>query len=93
MPVVDDMAETLQEPLPFGAFAPQERDLFGVFAHPNQVEAKIGLEALLPEIKIDQRRSDPLRQRRSENCINQRTPHQVTRDSELLAGNVQRRLA
>ena len=33
----------------------QQRYLFGVFAHPHQVEAKIGLEALLAEIEIDQR--------------------------------------
>ncbi len=43
------------KPLAFGGLAAQQRDLFGVLAHPNQIETKIRLEALLPEIEIDQR--------------------------------------
>ena len=35
----------------FGALAPQQRDLFGVFADPNKVETEIGLESLLLEIE------------------------------------------
>ncbi len=43
-----------------GVLAGQQRDLFGIFAHAHQVEAEIGLVALLLEIQRDQRpgRSD-----------------------------------
>ncbi len=49
------MVETFPQPQALGALALQQRDLLGVFPRPNQVEAEIGLEALLPEIKLDQR--------------------------------------
>ena len=35
----------------FGGLALQQRDLFGILPGPHQVEAKVGLEALLLEIK------------------------------------------
>ena len=83
IPIPDDPAETLGKPLPFGALSLQQRNLFGVFAHPNQVESKIGFEALLLEIEVDQRRADPLGERRSEDCIYQRAPYQITGDLEF----------
>ena len=42
--------------LALGALAVEQRDLLGVFAHAHQVEAEVGLVALLLEIEIDQRR-------------------------------------
>ena len=90
VPVVDDAAEALRQPAPFGALALQQRDLFGVFAHPHEVEAEIGLIALLLEIEVDQRRADPLRQRGSEDGVDQRAPHQIAGDREFTAENVQR---
>src|SRR5215471_16990125 len=80
------MAEALDQPLAFGALATQQCDLLGVLAHPNQVEAEVGLEALLLKVKHDQRRADPMGQRSSEDGIDQRTPHQIPRDVELAAG-------
>jgi hypothetical protein len=50
------------------ALALQQRDLFGVFARPHQIEAKIGLIALLLEIEIDQRPADQTGSVRAENA-------------------------
>ena len=89
IPVVDDAAETLREPPALGDFALQQRDLLGILAHPDEVEAEVGLEALLREIEMDQRRADPVRQRRSEHRVDQRAPHEVAGDFEWLAEKMQ----
>ena len=85
IPVFDDAAEALGKPLAFGSLALQQRNLFGVLADPNQIEAEIRLEALLLKIKPDQRGADPLGQGGSENGIDQRAPYQIPRDCELAA--------
>jgi len=51
---LDDAAEALRKSLPFNALASQQRDLFGILAYPHEVEAEVGLKALLLKIKIDQ---------------------------------------
>ena len=68
-PVVDHAAEAVEVALAFGRFAVQRGDLLGIFARAHQIETKIGLEALLPEIERDQRPADQMRERR---C---RSPH------------------
>ena len=91
-PAADDhVVEAVPKPRAFGALALQQRDLLGVFAHPHQVEAEIGLVALLIEIEPDQRRADPLRQHGAEHSIHHRAPYQITWDRVLLAEQVQRR--
>ena len=50
-PVADHAAEALQQPLALGRFAVEQRDLFGIFAHPDEVEAEVGFVTLLQEIE------------------------------------------
>ena len=38
-----------------------QRDRLAVLAHPHQVVAEVGLEALLPEVQADQRPADVVR--------------------------------
>ena len=92
-PVFDHVAESRQKPRALGGFAVQQRDLFGIFAHANQVETEIGLVALLLEIEADQRPADPDASAWSRDCVDQRAPYQVAGDRDVLAEQMQRRLA
>ena len=71
--------------------AVQQRDLFAVFAHPDQVETKIGFIALLLEIEPDQRPADQMGQNRADQRIDQRAPDQITGNRDVLAEQMQRR--
>ena len=57
--------------------AAQESDLLGIFAHAHQVEAEIGLEALLTKIEIDQRPADPVGDQGPSNRIDERGPDET----------------
>src|SRR5205814_3019232 len=89
VPVLHDVIETLPQPLALSALALQQRDLLGVFPRPHQVEAEVGLEALLLKVELDQWRADPLRQRRTEDGIEQRAPDQIARDRVFVAEYMQ----
>ena len=79
VPVADDAAEPIKQASALGALAVEQRDLFGVFADPYQAEAEVGLQLLLLEVEVDERRADPLRQRGAENGIDQREPRPDSR--------------
>jgi hypothetical protein len=54
VPVLDDAAEAPQQPLLFGAFAVEQRDLLRILAHPHEIETEVGFKPLLLEIEHDQ---------------------------------------
>ena len=91
VPVADDAAEALRATVALGALAVEQRDLLGVLAHPHQVEAEIGLAALLLEIETDQRVADPMRQHGAEDRVDQRGPDQIAGNVEGAAEQMQRR--
>ena len=66
-----------------GAFAVQQRDLFGILAHPHEIESEVGLVALLVEIESDQRPADQMGETGADQRIDQRSPHQIARDIPL----------
>ena len=90
-PVADDGREALAEALAFGGFAPQQRDLLGVLAHAHEVEAEVGLIALLEEIQRDQRPADEMGEQRADHRIDQRGPDQIARDIPSSAEERERR--
>jgi hypothetical protein len=79
-PVGDDLAEAVEQPVALRGLAGEQCDLFGVLPHPDEIEAEVGLEPLLPEIERHQRPADDMRQRRSDHRVEQRRPHQIARD-------------
>ena len=81
VPVADHEAEATEETAAFGALALEQRDLLGILADADEVEAEVGLIALLLEIEIDQRRADPVRQRGAEDRVDQRAPAPDSRGS------------
>ena len=84
-PVLDHASEANQQAFALGFIAAQQRDLLGVFPHPHQVEAKIRLVLLLPEIDPDQRPADQMGQDGAEHRIDQRAPDEIARDREIHA--------
>ena len=86
------MAEALKQMTLLRALSFQECDLLGIFTHAEQVEAEVGLVALFLKIEIDERRADPMSQRGAQQRVGKRAPDQKTRDDEIGAVNVQRRL-
>ena len=79
-PVGDHRRKAIHQALAFGGLAAQQRDLLGVLAHANEVEAEIGLVALLIEIERGQRPADQMREQRSGDRVDQRRPDQVARN-------------
>ena len=63
VPIGHDLAEAREQAVGFGRFAGEQRDLLRIFAHPHQIEAEVGLVALLVEVELDQRPADPMRER------------------------------
>ena len=62
VPIIDDATEAGRKPRAFRSLAAKQRDLLGILARAHEVEAEVGLEALLLEIQPDQRPADPMRQ-------------------------------
>ena len=52
MPVGDHAAEAVEQPSVLGGLAVEQRDLLRILAHPHQIEAEVGLVALLVEIEL-----------------------------------------
>jgi hypothetical protein len=90
-PVVDHQGKSRQQPHPLDGLAAQQRDLFGVFPRPHQIETEIGLKALLLEIEIDQRPADQMGQQRPEQRVDQGAPHQIAGNRDVPAEQMQRR--
>src|SRR5436305_1906353 len=65
---------------PSGRVAVEQRDLLGIFARAHEIEAEIGLIALLIEVERCQRAADHMGQQRSGNRIDQRRPEQKARN-------------
>ena len=55
-PVADHAAEAIEQAMGLRRFAVEQRDLLGVLAHAHEIEAEVGLEALLLKIEPNQRR-------------------------------------
>ncbi len=78
--------------LVLGLLAREQRDLLGVLAHANEVEAEIGFIALLVEIELDQRPADEVGEQGAEHGIEQRRPHEVAWNPPLTAEQDQGRI-
>ena len=71
------LAQSLQSrgmPLQLGRFAVIQRHALGIFTHAHQVETKVGLELLLPEVQADQRPADPPGEAAADQCVQQGAP-------------------
>ena len=83
--VADHPSESIEQLLALVALAAQEGDLLGILPHPNEVEAEVRFESLLPEVEPDQRPADEMRQRSSDHRIEQGCPDQVAGNDEARA--------
>ena len=90
-PVGDDIAEAQQQAVMLRLLAVEQGDLLGILAHPHQIEAEVGLVALLLEIQRDQRAADQMRERGADDGVDQRRPQQIAGNIELDAEQMQRR--
>ena len=87
--VADHPSETIEQLLALVALAAQEGDLLGLLPHPNEVEAEVRFESLLPEVEADQRPADQVGQRGSNHRIEQSCPDQVAGNDEARANNAE----
>src|SRR5262249_29686615 len=78
-----------QQPVPFGALAVEQGDLFGIFAHAHKIESKIGFVTLLLEIKGGEGATDQVCQDSSDDGVNERGPEQVPGDHQGRAEKMQ----
>ena len=75
--LVTTRPKRLEVALALGGFAVQRRDLLGILAAAHQVEAEIGLEALLLEIERNKRPADQMGEHGADDGIDQRRPDQI----------------
>src|SRR5262249_60579910 len=69
----------------------EQRDLLRILAHPYEIEAEVGLVALLVEIELYQRPPDAMRRRRAQDRIDQRGPNEIAGDRECRSEHFQGR--
>jgi hypothetical protein len=74
MPIGHHPAEAGEQAVGLGLLAGEQRDLLRVLPDPHQVEAEIGLVALLVEVELDQGPADQVSARRADDCVNERRP-------------------
>jgi hypothetical protein len=84
-PVIDDVGKALEQAAVLRILAGEQCDLLGILAHPNEVEAEIGLVALLEEVESDQGPPDEMREPSAENGVEQGCPDKVARNPPLAA--------
>ena len=90
-PVDDDQPEAAEVTLALGGFAVQRRDLLGILAGAHQIEAKIGLVALLLEVERNKPPADQMGERGADYRVEQGRPDQIARNRQRHAEQMQRR--
>ena len=90
-PVGDDGREALQQTVALGLLAAQQRNLLGVLARTDEIEAEVGFIALLAEIERGQRAADQMREQRAGDGIDQRGPDEIAGDRPSGQGQRRRR--
>src|SRR6185312_1352799 len=84
--IVDDAAEAVEQATALAPLAAIKRDTFGVLAQAHQVEAEIGLVALLIEIELHQRAADLEGEPGSADGVDDREPQHVAGNGDAAPG-------
>jgi hypothetical protein len=91
VPIGHHPAEACEQTIRFGRLTGEQCDLLRILAHPYQIEAEVGLVALLIEIELYQWPADPMRERRAQDRIDERGPDEITGDRKCRSEHVQGR--
>ncbi len=91
-PIANDEPEAAEVPLALGGFAMQRRDLLGILARAHQIEAEIGLVALLLKVERNKRPADQMRDYGAGHRVEQRRPNQIAGNRKRRAEQMERRL-
>ena len=77
--------------LAFGRLAAERGDLLGILTRAHEIISEVGLETLLLKIQRDEPPADQMGKRGADHRVDERRPHQVARNVEICAEQMQGR--